>query len=49
MEPSVDLADRRRAFLTELRAILGDLDKVELLAREQFSTREIHGRRLHSG
>jgi glycerol-3-phosphate O-acyltransferase len=49
LEPTADLADRRCAYLTELRAILGDMDKVERIAREQFSARETQSRRLDSG
>ena len=49
LEPTADLADRRCAYLTELRAILGDMDKVERIAREQFSARETQRRRLDSG
>lgn len=40
LEPSVDLRDRRRAFLHELRAILADMERVHELSREQFYARE---------
>ena len=48
LEPAADLAQRRAEFLTELRGILGDMDKVEKMSREQFSTREVERRRLRS-
>ena len=35
-----DLRERRRAFLEELRAIIGDMDRVHELASEQFYARE---------
>ncbi|MDT5238888.1 MAG: glycerol-3-phosphate O-acyltransferase, partial [Mycobacterium sp.] len=40
LEPADDLADRREAFLAELRGILRDMDKVEKFSREQFYLRE---------
>ena len=49
LEATADLAERRRAFLAELRAILGDLEKVEQISREQFYTREVERRRLRGG
>jgi glycerol-3-phosphate O-acyltransferase len=45
LEPAADLAERRMAFLTELRAILGDLEKIEDISREQFVDREAQQRR----
>ncbi len=48
LEPAADLAQRRAEFLTELRGILGDMDKAEQMSREQFSTREVERRRLRS-
>jgi glycerol-3-phosphate O-acyltransferase len=39
VEPSADLEERRLAFRHELRAILGDIDYVELAAVEQFLSR----------
>jgi glycerol-3-phosphate O-acyltransferase len=49
LEPTADVAERRRALLAELRAILGDMDKVEEIAHEQFYTREVEHRRLRNG
>lgn len=40
-----DLAERRDAFLRELRAILQDFDYVGRIAREQFVAREAKARR----
>ena len=45
LEPAGDLDERRIAFRDELRGILGDMDKVEQIAREQFYTREMRGAR----
>jgi glycerol-3-phosphate O-acyltransferase len=39
-EPSADLRERRRAFLHELRGIIGDMDRIHQLARDQFYARE---------
>jgi glycerol-3-phosphate O-acyltransferase len=39
VEPSADIEERRLAFRHELRAILGDIDYVELAAVEQFLSR----------
>jgi glycerol-3-phosphate O-acyltransferase len=41
LAPAADLAERRSAFLAELRGILGDMDKVEAFSREQFFVREL--------
>jgi glycerol-3-phosphate O-acyltransferase len=41
LEPASDLAERREAFLTELRRVLADMDEVERLSREQFYAREM--------
>jgi glycerol-3-phosphate O-acyltransferase len=46
LEPAADLSERRTAFRDELRGILGDMDKVEQLAREQFYEREMKRRAL---
>ena len=46
LEPAGDLAQRRAAFRDELRRILGDMDKVEEIAREQFYVREVGRRSL---
>jgi glycerol-3-phosphate O-acyltransferase len=46
LEPAADLEDRRVAFRDELRGILGDMDKVEQIAREQFYAREMQRRAL---
>jgi glycerol-3-phosphate O-acyltransferase len=48
LQPAADLAQRRAAFLAELRAILGDMDKVEQISREHFYAREIERRSLRS-
>jgi glycerol-3-phosphate O-acyltransferase len=40
LEPADDLAERRSAFLSELRGILGDLDQVEEMSRAQFVDRD---------
>jgi glycerol-3-phosphate O-acyltransferase len=44
LEPAADLPERRSAFLDELRGILGDMDKVEKVARDQFYEREMERR-----
>ena len=46
LEPAADLAQRRAAFLAELRAIQADMDKVERISREQFIERETRRRSL---
>jgi glycerol-3-phosphate O-acyltransferase len=46
LEPAADLSERRTAFRDELRGILGDMNKVQHLAREQFYAREIERRAL---
>ena len=48
LEPAADLAERRIAFRDELRGILGDMDKVEQIARDQFYAREMEWRALRS-
>jgi glycerol-3-phosphate O-acyltransferase len=48
LEPAADLAERRAGFLAELRAVLGDMDKVEQISREQFYAREMARRSLRS-
>jgi glycerol-3-phosphate O-acyltransferase len=48
LEPAADLAERRSAFLAELRAVLRDMDKVEEISREQFYERELQSRRARS-
>lgn len=40
LERAADLSERREAFVHELRGILGDMDAVEQIAREQFFERE---------
>jgi glycerol-3-phosphate O-acyltransferase len=40
LQPALDLTQRRRAFLDELRAILDDLDTVRQASRDQFYARE---------
>jgi glycerol-3-phosphate O-acyltransferase len=49
LKATADLAERRCAFLAELRAILGDMDKIEQISREQFHAREVERRRLRGG
>jgi glycerol-3-phosphate O-acyltransferase len=44
LEPADDLDIRRVAFRDELRGILGDMDKVVQMAREQFYIRELERR-----
>jgi glycerol-3-phosphate O-acyltransferase len=44
LEPSADLAERRAAFLAELRGILADMDRVHLMSRQQFIEREARSR-----
>jgi glycerol-3-phosphate O-acyltransferase len=44
LEPAADLRERRSAFLGELRGILGDMDRVHLISREQFVEREARSR-----
>jgi glycerol-3-phosphate O-acyltransferase len=41
LTPAADLEERRSAFLAELRGVLGDMDTVEKLSREQFFVREL--------
>jgi glycerol-3-phosphate O-acyltransferase len=48
LEPAADLAERRKAFVTELRNILGDMDQAEQISREQFYQREVQRRRARS-
>ncbi len=40
LEASTDLRARRRAFLDELQAIIGDMDRIHDIASEQFYQRE---------
>jgi len=51
LQTAPDLAERRRAFLAELRGILRDMDMVELASLRQFTEREAQrGReRLEAG
>jgi glycerol-3-phosphate O-acyltransferase len=46
LEPAADLTERRTEFRDELRGILGDMDTVEQVAREQFYAREMERRAL---
>jgi glycerol-3-phosphate O-acyltransferase len=48
LEPAADLDERRTAFRDELRGILGDMDTVEQISREQFYAREV-ARRIVRG
>ncbi|MBV8347789.1 MAG: glycerol-3-phosphate acyltransferase, partial [Mycolicibacterium sp.] len=45
LKPAPDLADRRAAFLAELRGILQDMDRIEGVSRDQFYERESQRRR----
>jgi glycerol-3-phosphate O-acyltransferase len=45
LEPAADLRERRQAFLAELRAILRDMDFVEMVSYRQFAEREAQRRR----
>jgi glycerol-3-phosphate O-acyltransferase len=40
LEPAADLAERRVAFLSELRDVLADMETIERISREQFFERE---------
>jgi glycerol-3-phosphate O-acyltransferase len=44
LQPAADLAERRTAFLGELRGILDDMDTVEKVSRRQFVARETRRR-----
>ena len=48
LEPAADLAERRRAFRTELRGILKDMNTVDRCARRQFFARERARRQLRN-
>jgi glycerol-3-phosphate O-acyltransferase len=41
LKPAADLAERRAAFVRELRGVLSDMDKVQRISREQFIAREL--------
>ena len=45
LTPAPDLGDRRRAFVSELRGILADMDRINVISREQFFEREAAARR----
>jgi glycerol-3-phosphate O-acyltransferase len=45
LQASPDLAERRQACLAELRAILRDMERVEVVSFQQFSEREAQRRR----
>jgi glycerol-3-phosphate O-acyltransferase len=49
LEPSPDLSERREEFVSELRGILRDMDKVEQISREQFVAREAERRLARHG
>jgi glycerol-3-phosphate O-acyltransferase len=44
LQPAADLAERRSAFVLELRAVLSDMDTVDRISREQFIERELRRR-----
>jgi glycerol-3-phosphate O-acyltransferase len=39
-DPSPDLRERRRAYMSELRGIIADTERIYELSREQFYARE---------
>ncbi|MCW2650874.1 MAG: glycerol-3-phosphate O-acyltransferase [Mycobacterium sp.] len=45
LAPAENLADRREAFLAELRGVLRDMDRIEQVSRDQFYEREAQRRR----
>jgi glycerol-3-phosphate O-acyltransferase len=47
LQASPDLAERRAAFLAEVRAILRDMDRIEMASFEQFAEREAQRRAKH--
>jgi glycerol-3-phosphate O-acyltransferase len=49
LEPAADLAERREAFVAELRSILRDMAQVEQISRQQFIARELDRRPAGSG
>ena len=44
LEPAPDLAERRQAFMDELRTILADIDRMGLVSTRQFRERETSAR-----
>lgn len=44
LTPAADLAERRAAFLSELRGVLADMDRIDLISRQQFIERETRSR-----
>jgi glycerol-3-phosphate O-acyltransferase len=49
LEPAADLAERREAFVAELRGILRDMSEVERISLEQFAERELARRSAGGG
>jgi glycerol-3-phosphate O-acyltransferase len=49
LEPAADLAERREAFVAELRGILRDMAQVEYISRKQFAARELDRRPAGGG
>jgi glycerol-3-phosphate O-acyltransferase len=49
LERADDLSQRRSAFLTELRGILGDMDRIDRMSRKQFIERETLARSQSNG
>jgi glycerol-3-phosphate O-acyltransferase len=49
LEPAADLAERREAFVAELRSILRDMSEVEHISRQQFGARELERRSAGGG
>ncbi len=49
LEPATDLAERRKAFMLELRGILGDMDRVHAMSGQQFREREMRSRSQSNG
>ncbi|MGB3480861.1 MAG: glycerol-3-phosphate 1-O-acyltransferase [Mycobacterium sp.] len=44
LTPAPDLPERRAAFLAELRGVLADMDRIDLVSRQQFVDREHRSR-----
>ncbi|CAN5347233.1 glycerol-3-phosphate 1-O-acyltransferase [soil metagenome] len=48
LKAAPDLAERRVAFLKELRRVLADMDRIDLISRQQFVEREQRSRAVSS-
>ena len=49
LTPAADLAERRKAFLREIRGILTDMTHVEQIARDRFFAEERRRHRESAG